>query len=181
MSGVRAQPSRVERASEHTAAHSALALLGFLLASLTVAVVGGALSVTAIDGWYDDLVKPMWTPPNAVFGPVWTVLYASMAIAAWLVWRHPPSTARRRALTVYAVQLALNSLWTPAFFALGSAIGASGLWIALGLIVALDVAILATMIRFSEVSKPAAVLIAPYWLWVLFATTLNAAIAVLAV
>ncbi len=181
MSELRAQPSGLLRASDHTVVHSAFALLGFLLASLAVAVIGSALSVTAIDGWYDDLAKPMWTPPNEVFGPIWTALYASMAVAGWLVWRHQPSTARRRALIAYAVQLALNGLWTPAFFGLGSVIGGSGLWVALGLIVALDFAILATIIRFSDVSKPAAALLAPYWLWVLFATTLNAAIAVLAV
>jgi len=159
---------------------SAFALTGFLAASFVVAVIGSALSVTAISGWYDDLAKPMWTPPNTVFGSVWTVLYSSMAVAAWLVWRHPASTARRRALVAYVVQLVLNGFWTPVFFGLGSLIGASGLWIALGIIVALDFAILAAIIRFADISKPAAALLIPYWFWTLFATTLNAAIAVLA-
>lgn len=180
MIGARTQEPAIAASGDHSAVRSALALTGFLAASFVVAVVGSALSFTAISGWYDDLAKPMWTPPNAVFGPVWTVLYVSMAVAAWLVWRHPASTARRRALGVYVVQLVLNGLWTPAFFGLGSLIGASGLWIALGIIVALDFAILAAIIRFADISKPAAALLIPYWFWTLFATTLNAAIAVLA-
>ena len=143
-------------------------------------MVGARAQESAISGWYDDLAKPMWTPPNTVFGSVWTVLYSSMAVAAWLVWRHPASTARRRALVAYVVQLVLNGFWTPVFFGLGSLIGASGLWIALGIIVALDFAILAAIIRFADISKPAAALLIPYWFWTLFATTLNAAIAVLA-
>ena len=178
MVGARAQESAIPTSGDHSAVRSAFALTGFLAASFVVAVIGSALSVTAISGWYDDLAKPMWTPPNAVFGPVWTVLYSSMAVAAWLVWRHPASTARRRALVAYVVQLVLNGLWTPVFFGLGSLIGASGLWI--GIIVALDFAILAAIIRFADISKPAAALLIPYWFWTLFATTLNAAIAVLA-
>ena len=188
MVGARAQESAIPTSGDHSAVRSAFALTGFLAASFVVAVIGSALSVTAISGWYDDLAKPMWTPPNAVFGPVWTVLYSSMAVAAWLVWRHPASTARRRALVAYVVQLVLNGLWTPVFFGLGSLIVAGlltgaavvGLWIALGIIVALDFAILAAIIRFADISKPAAALLIPYWFWTLFATTLNAAIAVLA-
>ena len=181
MVGARAQESAIPTSGDHSAVRSAFALTGFLAASFVVAVIGSALSVTAISGWYDDLAKPMWTPPNTVFGSVWTVLYSSMAVAAWLVWRHPASTARRRALVAYVVQLVLNGFWTPVFFGLGSLIGASGLWIALGIIVALDFAILAAIIRFADISKPAAALLIPYWFWTLFATTLNAAIAVLAI
>jgi len=180
MSGARMQESAIGASGDHSALRSAFALTGFLAASFIVAVLGSAVSVDAISGWYDDLAKPMWTPPNAVFGPVWTVLYTSMAVAAWLVWRHPASTARRRALTAYIVQLALNGLWTPVFFGLGALVGASGLWFALGIIVALDFAILAAIIRFADISKPAAALLIPYWFGALFATTLNAAIAVLA-
>lgn len=163
-----------------SAARSAAMLVSFIALSTMVAVVGSVISEPAIDGWYSDAAKPMWTPSNELFGPVWTVLYGLMAIAAWLVWRRPASEERTRALRVYAVQLILNAAWTPAFFGLGGALGAPGLWIALGVIVALDVAILAALIRFWEVSRTAATLLVPYWLWVLFATTLNAAIAVLA-
>ena len=180
MIGARTQESAIAESGDHSSARSAFALVGFLAASFLVATIGSALSVTAISGWYVDLAKPMWTPPNDLFGPVWTVLYSSMAVAAWLVWRHPTSTARHRALVAYVVQLVLNGLWTPVFFGLGSTIGTSGLWIALGIIVALDFAILAAIIRFADISRAAAALLIPYWFWTLFATTLNAAIAVLA-
>ena len=163
-----------------TTAHSALVLAASIGLVAIIAAAGAAIGAPGVDGWYEDAAKPMFTPPNAIFGPVWGVLYLSMAIAAWLVWRRPPSLARTRALRIYAVQLALNALWTPAFFGLGAVIGATGLWIALVVIVLLDFAILAAIIRFSDVSRVAATLLVPYWLWVLFATTLNAAMAVLA-
>lgn len=159
---------------------SALALLALLAIAGAVAVLGWLTSAAALEGWYAEAPKPMWNPSDAVFGPVWTVLYTVMSVSAWLVWRRPDSELRTRALRVYAMQLALNALWAPAFFGLGTLIGAPGLWIALGIIVVLDVAILATIIRFGEVSRAAAGLLVPYWFWVLFATTLNAAIAVLA-
>ncbi len=166
--------------ADRSGARSGLVLLGFLSLALIIGLVGSVISQPAIDGWYADAAKPMWTPPNAVFGPVWTILYGAMSVAAWLVWRRPASNDRTRALTAYGVQLALNAIWTPAFFGLGSLIGGPGLWIALGIIVALDFAVLAAIIRFGDVSRIAAALLVPYWLWVLYATTLNAAIAVLA-
>ncbi|UYN83961.1 MAG: tryptophan-rich sensory protein [Microcella sp.] len=160
--------------------HSALALVAFIAIVAAVAAFGSITSASAIDGWYAETPKPMWNPPNAVFGPVWTVLYLAMAIAAWLIWKAPASLERTRALKAYVVQLVLNAIWTPAFFGLGSLIGAPGVWFALGLIVVLNFAILAAIIRFGDVSKLAAALLIPYWFWTLFATTLNAAIAVLA-
>ncbi len=77
------------------------------------------------------------------------------------------------------VQLVLNAVWTPVFFGAYPLVGAAALWIALGIIVALDVAILLTMLRFWRVSRAAAWLLVPYWAWVLFATTLNAGLALL--
>lgn len=165
---------------DRSALRSGLALLGFLALALVIGAVGAAISQPAIDGWYAEAAKPMWTPANAVFGPVWTVLYVAMSIAAWLVWRRPASTLRSRALTAYGVQLALNAIWSPAFFGLGALIGGPGLWIALAIIVALDFAVLATIIRVGDVTRAGAALLVPYWLWVLYATTLNAAMAVLA-
>jgi len=168
------------RTASRTAARSTLALLCFVGIAVAIAVLGSSVSATAIDGWYAETPKPMWNPPNAVFGPVWTVLYASMSIAAWLIWRGPDSPARSRALRMYVAQLALNALWSPAFFGLGALVGTPGIWVALGVIVALDFAILATIIRFGDVSRVAAAVLVPYFAWSLFATTLNAAIAVLA-
>lgn len=166
--------------ASRSGARSAFALVALIGIAAAVAAFGAIISGPAIDGWYAETPKPMWNPPNAVFGPVWTVLYVLMSVAAWLVWRRPDSELRTRALRLYIVQLALNALWSPAFFGLGALVGAPGLWVALGIIVALNVAILATMIRFADVSRVAAGLLVPYWFWALFATTLNAAIAVLA-
>lgn len=117
--------------------------------------------------WYATLVKPAWNPPAWVFGPVWTFLYLSMALAAWLVWRHGGWRAQRRALTLYLVQLALNAAWTPLFFGLRQ----PGL--ALVGIVLLLAAILATARAFQSASRPAALLLLPYAAWVGFATVLN--------
>lgn len=159
---------------------SAVVLLTFLAIAAAVGVIGGLVSAPGIEGWYAQTPKPMFTPPDAVFGPVWAVLYTLIALAGWLVWRTPDSEARTRALRLYVAQFALNALWSPMFFGLGATVGAAGVWAALVLIVVLDVVILATIIRVGDVSRAAAALLLPYWFWSLFATTLNAAIAVLA-
>ena len=84
--------------------------------TFSAAAIGGWASANA-PGFYALLNKPAWAPPAAVFGPVWTVLYLLMAVAAWLVWQGRPGTGIRRALSFYLVQLALNALWTWVFFA----------------------------------------------------------------
>jgi tryptophan-rich sensory protein len=156
-----------------------LALLLFLAISAGVAALGSISTIQNVDGWYADADTAFWTPPSAAFGPVWTVLYALMSVAAWLVWREPVSRERRRALAFYVGQLVLNALWTPVFFGLYPVIGVTALWIALVIILILDVAVLLTMLRFWPVRRTAAVLLIPYWAWVLYATTLNAAAAIL--
>jgi benzodiazapine receptor len=158
---------------------SALTLAAFLAISFGVAALGGISTIANVNGWYAAAGKAFWTPPNVVFGPVWTVLYTLMSVSAWLVWRERHRTEVRPALTVYVVQLALNAIWTPFFFGLYPAIGASALWIALVVIVAIDVMVLVTMINFWPKRRLAAVLLIPYWAWVLYATTLNVAIAVM--
>lgn len=160
-------------------ARSAVALVGFLAIGFAVGALGALSTIREVDGWYAHAAKAFWSPPNVVFGPVWTVLYALMAVAAWLTWRTPDSRRRRAALTVYVVQLALNAVWTPVFFGLYPAAGPAAWWIALVIIAALDVLVLVTMIRFWPVRRIAAVLLIPYWAWVLYATTLNAAVVVL--
>lgn len=163
------------------AARSALALIAFLAISSAVAALGAVTTIREVDGWYAGAQKAFWSPPNVAFGPVWTLLYALMSVAAWLVWREgarDPERARR-ALVLYVVQLVLNALWTPVFFGLYPAAGAVSWWIALAIIVALDMLVLLTMLRFWAVRRIAAVLLIPYWAWVLYATTLNAAVAVL--
>jgi len=152
---------------------SALVLVAFLAISYAVAALGSVATFAQVDGWYAEAEKVFWTPPSAVFGPVWTVLYALMSIAAWLVWRERKRTDVRRPLTLYVVQLVLNSLWTPVFFGLYPFLGVAALWIAAIVIVALDVLVLLTMIAFWRVRRVAAVLLIPCWAWLLYATTLN--------
>jgi benzodiazapine receptor len=169
-----------------TKLRSVLALVAFLAISYAVAALGSIATITQVDGWYADAEKAPWNPPSVVFGPVWTVLYALMSVAAWLVWRQPARAGSddsraevRHPLTLYVIQLVLNAIWTPVFFGLYPLIGVAALWIAVAIIVALDVLVLLTMIAFWRVRRVAAVLLIPYWAWVLFATTLNIAIAVL--
>ena len=122
--------------------------------------------------WYASLAKPDWTPPSWVFGPAWTILYAMMALAAWRLWRRlgaRPLEARR-ALVLFAVQLALNLAWTPVFF------GMQRPDLALVVILLLWVAIAATIVAAWQACKTAAALLMPYLAWVTFATALNMAI-----
>lgn len=145
---------------------------GALAALLVLCIGGGAASglATPPGEWYASIAKPSWTPPGWLFGPVWTALYAMMGVAAWLLWRRRADRPARRALACFAVQLALNFAWTPAFFGLRS----PGL--ALAIIVALLAAIAATVVASWRASHAAAWLLVPYLAWVGFATALNAAI-----
>ncbi|SHK68755.1 TspO and MBR related proteins [Pseudonocardia thermophila] len=149
---------------------SIIALLGFGLAVVIVAVVGG-LAVAAPDQQYAALEQPPWAPPPWLFGPVWTVLYVLIAVSGWLVWRRAGLTSP--AHVVYAVQLLLNMAWTPLFFAAGL-IGP-----AFAEIVVLWIAIVATIVLFARIDKIAAWLLVPYLAWVTFASALNLAIWVL--
>jgi len=132
--------------------------------------IGGALFVNSdsLEGWYAQLEKPAFRPPDWLFAPVWTLLYFLMAVSAFLVWREGLNSPHvKLALVFFLLQLALNALWTPLFFGLHF-IG----W-ALIDIIALLVAIIATILTFLRVSKPAAALLIPYLLWTAFATVLN--------
>lgn len=146
-----------------------LALLPFLAAVAVVAAVGG-LAAGSAQRTYQALELPAFAPPSWLFGPVWTVLYVMIAVAAWLVWRE---AGWNRALTLWSAQLVLNLAWTPLFFAAG--------WYAVALvdIVALLVLVGLTIAAAGRTSRPAAWLLVPYLAWVGYATALNAAIVVL--
>lgn len=146
--------------------------LAALALSVGLCIGGGAASglATPPGDWYASLAKPGWTPPPWVFGPAWTVLYLLMAVVGWILWRGRAQPEARRALACFAVQLALNFAWTPAFFGLRS----PGL--ALVIIVALLAAIAAAIVASWRASRAAAWLLVPYLAWVGFATALNAAI-----
>jgi tryptophan-rich sensory protein len=145
---------------------------------LIVAVLGteaiGALSGLAAGGgfvsFYDALRKPPATPPPAVFGPAWTVLYLLMAIAAWLVWREGLTRQTALALGLFTAQLALNFAWSLIFF------GQHRIGAALIEIAVLWLVILATIIAFWRVRPAAGALLLPYLAWVSFAAYLNAGI-----
>jgi len=143
-----------------------LALVGWLALCFSAAAVGGAASVRA-ESFYAELTLPAWAPPGWVFGPVWTLLYAAMAVAAWLVWRCPSSRLRSAALALFLVQLAMNTLWTWLFFA-----WRLGAWSAIQ-IVLLWLLIAATLIAFLRLRALAGVLLLPYLAWVSFAMVLN--------
>ncbi|MFW6078273.1 MAG: TspO/MBR family protein [Gemmatimonadota bacterium] len=147
-----------------------LALGAFLAACFAVAAIGSAFTARAVDAWYAALRKPAWTPPSPVFGPVWAVLYAAMALAAWLVWREVGHRWLAPPLRLFWIQLALNLGWTAIFFGLR----APGP--ALLEIVVLLAFVVAAMIAFWRVTAPAGLLFVPYVIWVGYATALNAAI-----
>lgn len=139
-------------------------LVGWLLATFATAAVGVTASISA-PSFYAQLVRPSWSPPTWLFGPVWTFLYVLMAISAWLVWRKPGPKAG--ALTLFVVQLVANALWSWLFFAWHQ--GA----LATIEIVVLLALIVATARAFARTSRTAAWLLVPYALWVSFATALT--------
>lgn len=143
-----------------------------LIALLVLCVGGGAASglATPPGEWYASLAKPSWTPPGWLFGPVWTLLYASMAVSAWLLWRRRAQPGAWRALACFGVQLALNLAWTPVFF------GMHRPGLAAVVIVVLLAMIAATVATAWRVSRAAALLLFPYLAWVAFASCLNIAI-----
>lgn len=117
--------------------------------------------------WYAALAKPAWNPPSWLFGPVWTLLYLLMAVAAWMVWRSGGFRLRARPLGLFLAQLAANAVWTPLFFGLHSLAWALVDILLLWMLLAL------TVRQFARVSRLAAGLLAPYLGWVTFAAILN--------
>lgn len=148
----------------------AASLVVLILLCQAVGILGARFTAPEIPGWYRGLRKPAFNPPNWIFGPVWTLLYLLMAIAAWRILQAPPTHARTLALAIFALQLVLNLLWSWVFFrrhAVGAAVAEIILlWIAIG----------ATTAAFARLDSLAAWLMAPYLAWTTFAGVLNAAI-----
>lgn len=132
-------------------------------------MAGGVASglATPPDDWYRSLIKPGWTPPPWLFGPVWTLLYIMIGLAGWLIWRGRRMTGGRLALTLFLLQLGMNFAWTPVFFGLR----APGP--ALALILLLLATIVATLSAAWPVHRTASILLVPYAGWVAFASALN--------
>lgn len=133
--------------------------------AFTAAAVGSVASIQA-SAFYQELATPAWAPPGSVFGPVWTILYAMMAVASWLVWKEGRAKSST-ALTVYLIQLVLNGLWSWIFFG-----WKDGRWAFIEILF-LWAMILFTILLFWRIRKPAALLLIPYLLWVTFATFLT--------
>jgi benzodiazapine receptor len=143
---------------------STIGLAGWLVITFAAAWIGSRYMPGA---WYASLAKPSWNPPNTIFGPVWTVLYVIMGVAAWLVWRKVGFSGAGSALILFVAQLALNALWSYLFFGLHRPD------MAFIDIVALWVVILAVAVLFWRVDHVAGGLLVPYLAWVGFASYLN--------
>jgi len=143
-----------------------IGLVAWLALSFGASAVGAVASIQA-KFFYGHLTQPIWAPPSGIFAPVWTVLYALMGIAAWLVWCSGGFRLNRQALTLFLLQLVFNALWSWLFFAwhLGA--------LAFADVLALWILILATLVSFWRVRPLAGVLLIPYLLWVSFASALN--------
>jgi benzodiazapine receptor len=144
-----------------------VALLIFCGICFAVAAIGSVFTASSVKTWYPALLKPAGTPPPWIFGPVWSILYLLMAVAAWLVWRQRIHQDVWLALMWFMAQLILNGLWSFIFFGLRRP-GA-----ALVEIIVLLIAIAMTATRFAEFSRPAFWLMTPYGVWVLYASYLN--------
>jgi translocator protein len=141
----------------------------FVAINVAVSALGAWATAGSVGTWYQALAKPAFNPPDWIFAPVWSALYVMIAIAGWRVWRRGGGEVRG-ALTVYAVQLALNLSWSFVFF------GARMIGPALAVIVALLAAIVANALLFWRLDRAAGALLVPYAAWVSFAALLNAAL-----
>lgn len=147
-------------------------ILTVVVTCLAIGYFSGIVTRSAIITWYPTLVKPSFNPPNWIFAPVWSMLYIMMGIAAGLVWDRMESNTEvvKKALVFFAVQLALNALWSYLFFGLMNPM------LALLEIVILWLMIYETYVQFGKINKIAGYLFIPYLLWVSFAMVLNASI-----
>lgn len=147
-------------------------IIVMIITCVVVGTISGLLTREGVDAWYPTIEKPSFNPPNWVFAPVWSTLYVLMGIAAGLVW-HEMDRQRetvKKALIFFAIQLALNALWSFLFFGLHNPL------VAFIEIILLLLMMYETFVQFNKVNKIAGYLFIPYLLWVGFATALNGAI-----
>ncbi|SMO45268.1 TspO/MBR family protein [Fodinibius sediminis] len=148
-------------------------VIGILTCNL-VGIIASGVTLDAIPGWYAQLNKPFFNPPNWVFGPVWTLLYTLMGVGAAGIWQVGLDQSRvKRSLSIFGIQLILNGIWSFLFFGLKKPL------LAFLEILLLLVAIVMTMYQFKKIKPWAAWLLLPYLLWVAFASILNYAIILL--
>lgn len=148
--------------------------ISLLLPQLT-GLVGSFWTAPAITIWYATLIKPSFSPPNSIFAPVWITLYLMIGISLYLIWQKINLKPRKvkLALKIFWIHLILNGLWSIIFF------GGHNILLGLYNIIALWLLILILIILFWKISKPASLLLVPYFLWVSFATILNYSLLIL--
>lgn len=145
-----------------------------IIIPLFVGAIGSFFTLPSIASWYVTLHKPFFTPPNWIFGPVWTILYVMMGISLWLIIKNGSNgTMIRQGIMFFTAQLGVNLCWSLVFFGLQSPVGG------FGIICLLIVLIGGTIKYFMKISKPAAYLLIPYLCWTCFATILNGAVIIL--
>jgi benzodiazapine receptor len=154
--------------AQRTPLQDMLGLAGFVALCLLVSALGGAVTATSVDAWYQTIEKPPFNPPDWLFAPVWISLFIMMAVAGWRIWRRAGFGEEKLAFTLFAMQLVLNLAWSVLFF------GLQQIGLALVEICLLLITIVATAIVFWRVDRVAGMLFVPYVLWVGFATLLNA-------
>lgn len=147
-----------------------ISYLFFIGICLAAGAMGSFATMPEIQGWYQQIHKPLWTPPSGIFGPVWTLLYIMMGAAAARVWNKRNVQPVTNAMIIFAVQLLLNGAWSFIFF------GAHRPDLAFAEILLLWLMIILTVKAFWDIDRLAAALLKPYFLWVSFASCLNFAI-----
>jgi translocator protein len=139
-----------------------------------VAFLGGIFTSASVSTWYVQLEKPIFNPPNWVFGPVWSILYFMMGLALYKIWNQKTKSSKKeKAIGIFFIQLSLNFMWSLVFFGLRQPL------LAFITIILLWIAIFVTMKYFWRISRNAGILLIPYILWVTFASILNLAIVLL--
>jgi translocator protein len=152
---------------------SAIGLIVFLTICYLRFEIGKKVTATTVGTWYQALHKASFNPPDSVFAPAWIILYFLMAVAGWRVWRHGSSREERYALVLFAVQLALNLVWSVLFF------GFQRIDLALAEMLVLLLIVTSTTMLFWRIDRLAGILLAPYVLWLGFATVLTSFIWIL--
>lgn len=147
-------------------------LTGSIIICELAGIIGTPFTISAIPNWYASLEKPFFSPPNFIFGPVWTILYFLMGVSLYLIW-NSKSKNKTHALKLFFAQLCLNAFWSIIFFGLENPL------LAFGEIILLWITIILTIKAFSKISKSAAYLLIPYIVWVSFAMILNLFIVIL--
>ncbi|MFO7526088.1 MAG: TspO/MBR family protein [Ignavibacteriaceae bacterium] len=139
-----------------------------ILIPLLLGAIAGGFTSQAVPGWFASLNRPSFSPPNWIFGPVWTILYILLGLSLYLIWKQIPSKERNNAILIFSIQMFLNFIWSFVFFYFNQ------IGLALIVIIGLWLSIILMINRFYKIKPLAAYLNLPYILWVTFASALNA-------